>query len=366
MMNTSQKLIALLSGAALLSVSSLAAQTATTDPVGYVTITVNGSPDGTATAYTPLSLSLENAILTAGALSETPSSAVATNSNASYTPSAFAGTDASGNATHYLQFTTSGLIADIIANDATTITTDGDLTGLAASGDGYVVKKHSTLADIFGAANEAGLAAGGSFSSSDQLFVMSSDGAGTFATYYFQDDPTDPVPIVGGFSGGDGWRVVGDNATNQSDVVVGPDDGILIARATSGDVEIVVSGSVNAVDHKRDLPAGLSLVAYPYPVDVTLNDSGIYSASNGYVSAGSFSASDNVYVLGSNGSYTTYYRQDDPTDPVPIVGGFSGGDGWRVVGNTGTDQGAVVIPAGSAIIIQHKGSGLAWTDAKPY
>ena len=358
MMNTSQKLIAMLSGAALLSVSSLAAQTATTAPVGYVTVTVNGSPDGSAIAYTPLSLSLENAILTAGALSETPSSAVVTNSNASYTPSAFAGTDASGNATHYLQFTTSGLIADIIANDATTITTAADLTGLATSGDGYVVKKHSTLADIFGAANEAGLEGGGDFTASDQVFIMSSDGAGSFATYYYQVDPTAP----GNFLGGSGWRTVGNTSTDQSNVVVGPDDGILVARATSGDVEIVVSGSVNAVDHQRGLPAGFSLVAYPYPVDVTLDDSNIYTVSNGYVSGGDFSSSDTIFVLGSNGIYTTYYRQTDPTAP----GNFLGGSGWRTVGNTSTDQGAVVIPAGSSIIIQHKGSGLAWADVKPY
>lgn len=45
MMNTSQKLIALLSGAALLSVSSLAAQTATTAPVGYVSVDVNANAD---------------------------------------------------------------------------------------------------------------------------------------------------------------------------------------------------------------------------------------------------------------------------------------------------------------------------------
>jgi hypothetical protein len=357
MMKTSKKFIALLSVAALLT-SSAFAQTVATDPVGYVTIIVNGSPDGTATAYTPLSLSLENVVLASGALSEAPTSAVLTNSSASYIPSAFAGTDASGNATHYLQFTTGGLIADIIANDATTITTGGDLTGLASSGDGYAVKKHSTLADIFGVANEAGLEGGGDFTASDQVFIMSSDGAGSFATYYYQIDPTAPS----NFLGGSGWRTVGNTSTDQSNVVVGPDDGILIARATPGDVEFVVTGSVNAVDHKRDLPAGFSLVAYPYPVDVTLDDSNIYTGSNGYVSGGDFSSSDTIFVLGSNGIYTTYYRQTDPTAPS----NFLGGSGWRTVGNTSTDQGAVVIPAGSSIIIQHKGSGLAWSDAKPY
>ena len=47
--------------------------------------------------------------------------------------------------------------------DATSITTGTDLTGLAVSGDSYVVKEHITLADIFGANNEAGLTAGSNF-----------------------------------------------------------------------------------------------------------------------------------------------------------------------------------------------------------
>ena len=334
--------------------SSAFAQGVTTDPVGYVTLTINGSPDGVQTAYTPLSLSLENAVLASGTLSEDPTSAVVTNSNASYTPSAFAGTDASGKATHYLQFTTSGLIAYIIANDATTITTAADLTGLATSGDGYVVKKHSTLADIFGAANDAGLREGANSGSSDLVYIMSSDGEGTFATYYPQDDPTDS------FFGGDGWRVVGDDATDQSNVVIGPDDGIIIARAVVDDVVIVVSGSVNVIDHQRGLPSGFSLVSYPYPVGLTLDDSNIYTASNGYVSGANSGTSDLVYVLSSSGVYTSYYRQDDPTDS------FFGGDGWRVVGDNATEQGAVVIPAGSSILIQHTGDGLLWADAKPF
>jgi len=353
MIKTPHKFIALLSGAALLASTGFA-QTVATDPVGYVTLTVNGSPDGSQTAFTPLSLSVQQPVLTSGALSEDSTSAVVTNSSASYTIDEFAGVDASGNATHYLQFTASGLIVDIISNTATTITTGSDLTGLASSADGYVVKKHSTIADIFGAANEAGLLAGGDSGSSDLVNIMASDGGGTFATYYHQDDPFD------GFFGGDGWRVVGDNATDQSNVVIGPDDGLIVARSAVGDLDIVVSGSVNVIDHQRGLPGGFSMVAYPYPVDVTLDESNLYTPTNGYVSGGDSASSDLVFVLQSTGTYTTYYRQDDPFD------GFFGGDGWRVVGDNATDQGAVVIPASSSIIVQHTGSGLAWADVKPF
>jgi len=353
-MNIPQKTLSLLAIASLFTFSSLSA--VETDPVGYVTNTINGSPDGSATAFTALSMSLENPVSASGSLTESPSSAVATNSGAAYTPSEFAGTDASGNATHYLQFVSDGLIADIIANDATTITTGTDLTGLAASGDSYVVKEHVTIADIFGANNEAGLTAGASSSTSDLLYVMSSDGSGIFGTYFVQDDPTP------GFLGGDGWRQVGAaNNLDVSNVIIGPDDGIIVARSTSGDIDIVVSGSVNVIDHQRGLPSGFSMVSYPYPVDVTLDESGLYTADNGYVSGATSSTSDLVYVLGSDGLYTTYFRQDDPTP------GFLGGDGWRQVGaSTSEDKGSVVIPAGSSIIVNHTSTGLAWSDAKPF
>tara|TARA_B110001450_G_scaffold209146_1_gene200023 strand:+ start:261 stop:1322 length:1062 start_codon:yes stop_codon:yes gene_type:complete len=353
-MNIPQKTLSLLLVASLSSFSSLSA--VETDPVGYMTITINGSSNGS-TAYTPLSIGLEKAPSASGALTDAPTSTVATNSGAAYTVGEFAGTDAAGNATHYLQFESDGLIVDIVANDATTITAGTDLTGLAASGDAYVVKEHMTLADAFGDSG-SGLTSGANSITSDLLYIMSSDGQGSFATYYVQTDPTGL-----GFLGGDGWRQVGaSNSLDMSNVVIGPDDGVIVSRSASGDVNIVVAGSVNVIDHQRDLPSGFSMVSYPYPVDVTLDDSNIYSATNGYVSGANSNTSDLVYVLGSEGLYTTYYRQTDPTGL-----GFLGGDGWRQIGSSNSeDKGSTVIPAGSSIIIKHSSTGLAWNDAKPF
>jgi hypothetical protein len=122
---------------------------------------------------------------------------------------------------------------------------------------------------------------------------------------------------------------------------------------------VVVSGSVNVVKHSRDLPKGFSLVAYPFPVDVTLADSNIYTSSNGYVSAGSFLNSDIVYIIGSDGIFKSYYYQTDSS-------GFFGGTGWRLVGDTDTDVSDTVISATSSVIVLHRGDGLAWRDAIPF
>ena len=50
-----------------------------------------------------------------------------------------------------------------------------------------------------------------------------------------------------------------------------------------------------------------------------------------------------------------YIRQTD------LFGGFLGGEGWRIAGDSFTDAGSTVIEAGSSIIINHRGSGLPWT-----
>ena len=335
-------IVALFSAATM---SSAIAHVVCSTPVGYVTITVNG--DG----YTAITNPLQNAVVYSGTASSIAGDTITT--SFSLTADEVAGTDADGNSAYYVQ-TTSGAIYDVTANTESTITVSSDVSSLISADDAISVKKYTTLGDIFSTDNAFGLTSGGDVTSSDVVYIMSADGAGSYAQYYYQTDP------FGGFFGGDGWRAAGDVNTDRSDVIIAPDDGLIVNRISSGDISLVVSGTVNAIDHSRELPAGFSLVAYPFPVDTTLDDSGIYTADNGYTSGGDVAQSDVVFVLATDGSYTQYYRQTDP------FGGFFGGDGWRIAGDVNTDVGSTVIPAGSAVIIQHKGSGLTWADAVPY
>ena len=335
--------------------NSINAQSVSTVPVGYTTVTINGSPDGSVPAFTAVSAGLQNEALYRGSITSDANSAVLTDSNANNTANAYAATDAAGNPSYFVQIISGaneGLILDIVANNANTYTTGSDLTGLVSSGDRYAIKAYLTLSDVFGANNEAGLTSGGDPSNSDLIYLMSTDGAASYATYYYQTDTL-------GFLGGDGWRVVGNSNTDMSNVVVAPDDGLMVRRISAGDLSVVVSGSVNVAKHSRDLPAGFSLVAYPFPVDVTLGDSGIYTSSNGYVSGGDSSNSDVVYIIGSDGIFKSYYYQTDSL-------GFLGGNGWRLVGDTNTDVADTVISRNSSVIVLHRGNGLAWRDAVPF
>lgn len=345
----------------LVSLGLLQAQTASTTPVGYQTLTIKGSPDGSTPAFTALSVGFQTTSLYDGALTETTSSFVFTDSNASLVADTYNALDPAGSSAYYLIFTSGaneGLILDIAGNTSTTITCNsGYQSGgsfSAASGDTYSIRAYSKLADIFGATNTAGLKSGGNASSSDLIYVMSTDGNASYTTYYYQTDN------LGGILGGTGWRVLGDNSSDMSSIAIAPDDGLIVSRKASGDLDLVTSGVVKDSKHKRDLPAGYSLIAYPFPVSVTLADSNIYTADNGYVSGGNGSSSDLVYVISSDGSFTTYYRQTDS------LGGILGGDGWRVFGDSSTSRDNEPIPAGSSIIILHRGSGLTWSDDLPY
>jgi uncharacterized protein (TIGR02597 family) len=320
------------------------AQSVSSTPVGYVTLTINGN------GYTALSNPLENAVVYSGTASSVSGSVITT--SFSLTADEVSGSDLQGNSSHYVQ-TSDGTILDITANTTTGITVSAsDLSGLVSDNDSIVIKKYSTIADLFGTDNSIGLTSGSNAATSDLVYIMSSDGAGIYTTLYYQTD-------LFGFLGGNGWRVVGDASSDASNIILAPDDGVLVYRAAAGNISLVVTGTVNTSPANRSLPQGYSLISYPFPTETTLSDSGIYVDGNGYVSGSSAANSDLVYVISPDGVFTTYYYQTD-------LFGFLGGNGWRVVGDASSDAGTTAIPVGSSLIIYHSGSGLDWSDAVPY
>ena len=218
-------LVALFSAATM---SSAIAQDVSSTPVGYVTITINGN------GYTALSNPLENAVTYSGTATSVSGDTITT--SFSLTAGELAGTDAEGMNLFYVQ-TSSGSILDISSNTDSTITLTSDVSSELANDDTIYVKEYSTISDLLGANNEAGLTSGGSSSSSDVVYIMSADGLGSYNSYYYQTD-------LFGFLGGTGWRAVGDTSTDMSNIVIGPDDGVLVNRISAEDLSVVVSGTL--------------------------------------------------------------------------------------------------------------------------
>jgi hypothetical protein len=185
---------------------------------------------------------------------------------------------------------------------------------------------------------------------------MDNSGNGLFSQYYYQTD------AFSGVFGGNGWREVGDINTDRSTVRVSPDAGILVKRSFGENpLFLISSGTVSLESLITPLVPGFNVVSSSYPVGSTLSESGLYTEiSGGLISGQDDSSSDIIYVLQADGTYDQFYRQTD------AFSGVFGGDGWRAVGDIETPQDTYLIPAGSALIIKHIGSGTFWTRSPSY
>ena len=339
MMNTSQKLIAMLSGAALLSVSSLAAQTATTAPVGYVSVTVNGTGGVGSSAISVIGVPMVNAADTSGVLTAAAGTTL-TSSGASWTSGAFA-------STHYVQITSgtnTGISATVTGNTATTLTTAQDISSLLVGTETFEVRAYNTLADVFGAANESGIGSGANAAAADEILVY--NGAG-FDIYYYQE---------GASFGGIGWRTSTNGFTDQSSALLPSGLGLVVKRKQSADVDVVISGSVLTTNSIVPVEAGVNWMSGANPIDYTLAD--YFGADGGDLQSGAnAAAADEILVPKAGGGFDIYYYQE---------GASFGGIGYRSSVNAFTDASATVLATvGNGFVLKRKGTAYNQVDATP-
>ena len=320
-----------------------------TQPVGISKVTIDGSGTNES-AFTALSVTYENAPLYSGTIS-TATGAVINLTTSDLSASQYAGSDPNSDATHYVLLTSGdneGLSLEILENTTSTVTVTSDnLESLSLSGVTMEILAHSTLADIFGAENSAGLTSGSNVNLSDRIYIMRADGSGDWDSYYYQTSQR----------AGTGWRKLGNTSTDYQGLTLPLDTGLLISRIGNDDLTIYVYGSVKKTgSHMRVLESGYSLLGNPFPIDITLNDSGIYSPDNGYVSSSTPATSDQLFVIDADGNFDSYYYQTSQR----------AGTGWRKVGgDSSTDVGTQIIPATSSFYILHRGTGLTWNPSRP-
>ena len=342
MMNTSQKLIALLSGAALLSVSSLAAQTATTAPVGYVTTTTPTGDD------TQIGVPLAQAAALSG-VADSVSDAVVTVS-ATLVANAY-------DNTHYVLATSganAGQWSEVVATAVNSITT---AEVLLASTDTFVVIPFWTLATAF--PGGAGIAASANPSIPSSLILVNDltaagiNLAPTGAYLYFAG----PSPAPGFYS---------TTFTPSDDVRLTPETFVTIRNQSGSSIDSTFSGTVatSVVGTTVVGVAGAAqdnLLVNPYPAPITLANSGltnvVESSPNPSIPLDLVLIYD-TSVVGVNQAPTgTYLHYAGPSPAA----------GWYSTTFQASDN--VEIPAGGAFIVR-KGSGndetLAWNPTLPY
>ncbi|MFN0130863.1 MAG: hypothetical protein ACKV19_29730 [Verrucomicrobiales bacterium] len=309
----------ILTGAALFAAvlsPSFAQTTATTDPVGYRTETLKGGG-----IFNLLSPNLDNAVGAAGTI-DIIAGTTLTDNEANYSAAFTAGDPLT---LKIVDGANAGIITDVTAFTATTLTTADNISTLIAQGVKYEVRKTPTASSLFGATNSANLL-GGSSGTADIIWIPA--GSGTYTQVFYS---TGGLPGVG-------WRKVGGGNANAANEPISIVDGIFVQRRGATDLAVVFTGHVQTIATKTGVTPGFNPLSRVIPVDLKLVDSGLQTE----LAQGNSSTADLIWNPNGDGTYAQLYFSS---------GGLAG-VGWRLVGGGNVDQAQVSLKSG--FLVQRK------------
>ena len=220
-----------------------------------------------------------------------------------------------------------GTTYDITATSAANkrITLLQNLAATVANGVTFKIRKHWTIASVFGAANRGRLA-GGNFQTADQVIVRSGENADV---YYYQTT---------GY-GGIGWRKGGAPKVDVAGAVLYPDDAILVNRKQTAAAAVVLMGAVKTGQTSVPVFPGNNFVGNVYAAPITLLSSGLYTGDGNTGLAGGTKDTADQVLIWNGTAYDSYFYQTS--------GGT--GTGWRKVTDLAADAGATSIPVASSL-----------------
>ncbi len=320
--------------------SSNAQTTATTDPVGFTTVTVRGKTSS-AKAFSTVVIPMERADAFAGSCAGASFSldgsnrTVITFGSDLFTANQFTGT---GNQ-HYLRLTSdsnNGDFSTIVANTANSITLADNFNSVLTTSSTFSVTPYWTLNTAL--PSGGGLNSGANVNAADNVIIYNANFTGT--TYFYS-------------STNNRWQT---GITPSNDVIIPPGTGLGVDRKQSTAVGLVFPGSVplgwSAVDVNGSTSGSATkntLVGSAYPLaSKRLADIGLYtgSSSTGLQGGASAAASDTVTIYNqSTGVGTAYFYSTT-------------NNRWQ----TGiSDASNVTIPEGAAVLIARKSGRAPFT-----
>ena len=286
----------------LLAVAVMAgnAQTSTTDPVGYQTISV---PVGLSTAGFPLLnpdvLKVATTTLTGAALALEGQTNVGAllSSVEPYYIEVYSGTLKGDRFDVDVAATITAANGNVILNSASL---NNSLlfssVGSNLNGATVALRKHITIEQVQGMASTP-LVGNNDQSLADQIQLYDNASAG-YQSYYLR-------------TGGTTWRKVG-SPTSANKTPIPPGVGVFISKQT-GPVTLTAVGNVRVNDFSVPYQAGLQLLAPSVPIDVTPASQGGTSA-NGWTGNNDQSLADQIQVYNPDTSgYDSYYLRSDGT-----------------------------------------------------
>ena len=344
-MNITQglKKFALTTTIALLAVPAFAQTTATTVPVGFITVSIQAAnppsvPEQSAAFAVPLynSADFQGAVASVTAttinFSGTPLTAGQFDQPAAVaTPRAVRVKTAANPASVGLLF----LVSLNTANQVT-VTNAPNLTAILAANDTVEIVRVNTFGSVFGTTTPI-LYPNSNLTLADNVYILSKNlGADLWQNYYHN---------------GTNWRRSGSGA-NQNNAIIYPDEGVFIIHRGTSAVSLTVMGTVPSTAEQTDLfGAGSTFLANRFPSDLQLQNSGIHTSA-GWVNNSDINAADKVYIWNTGlQSWQTFYHN---------------GTNWRRSGS-GANQNTTLIGSGTGVVISRSAAtGSALTQALPY
>ena len=285
--------------------------TATTTPVGYVTVNFPGN-----NSITAVSVTLAKPVEFTGTATSITDTTV-TQTGAAWTANAWTGKLV------YLQNAAGAEEAFLVSSntaDTLTVTAPFALTARYTNISKFTIGAAHTVGSLFGTAPADVKFTQGAATTADLLYLWNGTG---YVTYNHN---------------GTSWRKSGSLTSANNDVIF-PDEGFFVLRRSSTPLEVVFSGQVPAKPQSTTIPGnGQTMVASRFPVGATIGSMGFQSLpgwQNGTATSG-----DRVYVWNGTG-YTTY---------------FYNGTNWRRTGSL-TNVDNDVLPANAFMFVFRVSAG---------
>jgi len=384
-MNTTLRLrpvalaLALAGSIATLATTKAQAQSATTDPVGYYTVTMAANSD------TVLSLPMiRDAVFAgtvasgAGNITASGFTALAGSSSPGWTAHQWQYNSASQHLTYYAEFTSGalkGLYYKIVDNDASTLTLDtegdsllshplsGNPTAALAAGDSFKIRPYWRIRDVFESNGTPIIQPRPDFDTPKDDILMPNyttvaQNKAANVTYYYLSSAVD----------GTGWRSVGSEPADKGDDILRPNEAIVFRRRSATPLTLTNLGNVEMIRAISFIPGGNgtkgndTYVSLARPAAVSLNQSGLHNTDQSLSvikdSVDPDNPGDKLLVFSGTGfnraPNKTYY--------------YLAGAGWRLFPDLDTDVGGDLLQPGVAFIVRKvaANAGRDWINDPNY
>lgn len=380
-------LAAVFAGSVLAPISSQA-QSATTDPVGYYTVTIVAGADNV------LSLPMVRDAAFAGTVASGTGTITATGFTAAagavspgWTASQWVYAAGTQRLTYYVEFTSGalkGLYYKITANDSSVLTldTEGDSlllhplpgapTAALAVGDSFKIRSYWTIQDVFESAGTPLLKPRSTLfdTTADDILFPTYAAAGVSGSLGTNKAASLDVYYLNGT----GWKAIGQPGS-YADQVIRPNEALIIRRRGATNVSLTNLGNVLMNRGVYFFTGGDGSVgndtyfSISRPAAVSLDLSGLRTADQ------TTSAFLDTPTLFNAGQYDTLLSFDDP---APNAGFnlsnshtyyYLASNGWREIGSSSTTVGQdVLLQPGKAYILRKRfnNAGRDWSNDPNY